>query len=630
MENRLGKRLLAIVGAAAMLMNLLGCGGSRQHIKTESGGTCGENLTWEYNKRTQTLTITGSGAMNTPSRFMWSDYPIKKLVISEGVTSIDAEAFYSNGSLRGELKLPSTLKTIGRFAFYGCEALTGALVLPDSLESVGEYAFTRCKGFGSIQLSASLRSIGDEAFAEMKGLKGTLVLPEGLESIGRCGFNECVGLQGDLILPDSLTALGTSTFDQCGFDGTIRLSEGLTEIPSNCFCSCESVKGSLEIPSSVRSIGDSAFRGCSFDGTLSLPEGLESIGRYAFADCGELKGTLVIPESVVFLGDAAFRNDEGLTSLRLPAGLTLICESTFRDCAGMSGELKLPEALLVIGDMAFSGTGFSGVLALPEGLRSLGMACFSGCAGLTQVSLPSSLEHIKKNAFLGCSALSGLLNIPDAVVSIGNSAFSGTGIEEVRFGASVRSIGERAFRNCESLSSAVFTGARNPDYYGPEEDKPSFPEGCLVEAPGEVSWYERRIRPTATPEPGGTDDGVAREMPYFWTNELNDRIFTGGGAFADVTLSFEGSRILCEINGRLFAECEFTADANDDEQKIIINGALRCLDAECWELRFNYGWRRDAQLFTELVFDDGKTRRVVFHTASEEALYMENTEAAWN
>ena len=113
-----------------MLLSLFGCSaikGLGGKGKLESKGTCGEHMTWEYNRRKQTLTISGSGEMDTPNRFMWSDYPIKSLVISEGVTSIDEEAFYSNHTLRGELKLPSTLKTIGKFAFYGCDALTGLL-----------------------------------------------------------------------------------------------------------------------------------------------------------------------------------------------------------------------------------------------------------------------------------------------------------------------------------------------------------------------------------------------------------------------------------------------------------------------------------------------------------------------
>ena len=156
------------MGVIAMLFNLFGCkaGPGKGGEKMETGGTCGENMSWKYDKRTQTLTISGSGEMVTTDRFMWSDYPIKKLEISEGITSIDKEAFYSNHKLQGQLKLPSTLKSIGDFAFYGCDGLTGPMALPDSVETVGGYAFTRCEGFDAIRLSKSLRSVGDEAFEQ--------------------------------------------------------------------------------------------------------------------------------------------------------------------------------------------------------------------------------------------------------------------------------------------------------------------------------------------------------------------------------------------------------------------------------------------------------------------------------
>ena len=91
MKRRTAGRILLILGVMTMLFGLLGCDKGRG--KPASGGTCGENMTWEYNKRTQTLTISGSGEMVTTDRFMWSDYPIKNLVISEGVTSIAGEAF---------------------------------------------------------------------------------------------------------------------------------------------------------------------------------------------------------------------------------------------------------------------------------------------------------------------------------------------------------------------------------------------------------------------------------------------------------------------------------------------------------------------------------------------------------
>ena len=130
-------------------------------------GSCGDNMQWEYDKRSKTLTISGSGEMVTENRWMWSNYKINKLVISEGVTSIADEAFYSNHTLKGELVLPQSLTKIGEFAFYGCDALTGTLKIPDKVESIGINAFVRCSGFTGIELSKSLKTIGDDAFYQM-------------------------------------------------------------------------------------------------------------------------------------------------------------------------------------------------------------------------------------------------------------------------------------------------------------------------------------------------------------------------------------------------------------------------------------------------------------------------------
>ncbi len=143
------KRILAGVICVMIPANLFGCAAGKTGKGLKAAGSCGEDMEWTYDRSSKTLTITGSGEMVTAERFMWSGYPIRKLVISEGVTSIADEAFYSNHELRGELVLPQSLREIGRFAFYGCEKLTGTLALPDGLISVGRGSFAGCAGFAA-------------------------------------------------------------------------------------------------------------------------------------------------------------------------------------------------------------------------------------------------------------------------------------------------------------------------------------------------------------------------------------------------------------------------------------------------------------------------------------------------
>ena len=285
----------------------------------------------------------------------------------------------------------------------------------------------------------------------------------------------------------------------------------------------------------------------------------------------------------------------------------------------------MPDGLLVIGDYAFESTGFTGTLALPACLRSVGKGSFYGCTGFTALQLPDTVEHIKDYAFCGCGALAGRLTIPDSVSSVGNSAFYGCeGITAVTFGLSLRSVGEAAFRNCSALKSAEFSGEMAPDYYGPEEKKPSFPEECKVNVlPGGASWREiwEKNAPATTP----TDDGslgADKDMPYYWTDGLQNDDFHGGGMYADVMLTFDGARILLAINGRPVGEIPYAADRNEYENRVVSTSGFYCCNGFIRDLHYRDGYNRDSQLFAELVCDGGEVRTVVFHTGSEESLYI--------
>ena len=216
MKRRTGKRIWIVMGVIAMLFNLFGCkaGPGKGGEKMETGGTCGENMSWKYDKRTQTLTISGSGEMVTTDRFMWSDYAIKKLEISEGVTSIDKEAFYSNHKLQGQLKLPSTLKSIGDFAFYGCDGLKGPLELPDSVETFGSNAFYNC-GAGLLVEKNSDR----EAFVKANGYTFAYDADDGfryqyrkVSNVDTLYLTGYKGAGGNVTIPAGPVVIGESAF----------------------------------------------------------------------------------------------------------------------------------------------------------------------------------------------------------------------------------------------------------------------------------------------------------------------------------------------------------------------------------------------------------------------------------
>lgn len=96
-----------------------------------TSGTCGENLTWNYNQETKTLTISGEGAMwnytldggtdENPSYLPpWVNMDYVNLVVEEGVTHIGDYAFFCDSARThlSNISLPRSLTSLGVQSFY--------------------------------------------------------------------------------------------------------------------------------------------------------------------------------------------------------------------------------------------------------------------------------------------------------------------------------------------------------------------------------------------------------------------------------------------------------------------------------------------------------------------------------
>lgn len=67
---------------------------------------------------------------------------------------------------------------------------------------------------------------------------------------------------------------------------------------------------------------------------------------------------------------------------------------------------------------------FHGKIEIPEGVVSIGDSAFAGCSSLTgSLVIPNSVTSIGTAAFMGCGGFSGSLTIGKNVSSIGQSAF---------------------------------------------------------------------------------------------------------------------------------------------------------------------------------------------------------------
>ena len=144
------KKIGLFLALAIFLFSMLIC-----TAHAAQSGSCGNNLTYSLDSQ-GTLTISGTGSM-----YNWSSYSsvpwypergsIKSVVISNGVTSIGAKAFYDCDSLTS-ITIPDSVTSIGYDAFYGCSSLT-SITISDGVTSIGSYAFYGCSSLTNVYIT---------------------------------------------------------------------------------------------------------------------------------------------------------------------------------------------------------------------------------------------------------------------------------------------------------------------------------------------------------------------------------------------------------------------------------------------------------------------------------------------
>ena len=194
-----------------------------------AGGSCGATTTWDYSG--DTLTISGTGAVTLASWTGCKD-SVKKVVISDGVTSMPSYAFngyktiesveigdsvtqlganfcYGCISLK-KVKFSKNLKSIPNNGFYGCKLLD-SLDLPESLEVIGSRAFYGDLALTSLTLPDGVTSVLQAAF--MGTNLRSLSLGKSLKTIGTKAFTP--GCFSSVVIPDTIQSIGSGAIGLC-------------------------------------------------------------------------------------------------------------------------------------------------------------------------------------------------------------------------------------------------------------------------------------------------------------------------------------------------------------------------------------------------------------------------------
>lgn len=128
----------------------------------------------------ESVTFTGTRVVSIPHTvnsgggINYSDMPgrnVKRVVISEGITTIEPYAFFGCSNIT-EVVLPEGLLTMGERAFSNCSSLE-QMKIPQSLQSVGRNCFAWCEKLQLIDLSA----VPDKLVEQEYSLDGKANIP---------------------------------------------------------------------------------------------------------------------------------------------------------------------------------------------------------------------------------------------------------------------------------------------------------------------------------------------------------------------------------------------------------------------------------------------------------------------
>ena len=367
---------------------------------------------------------------------------VTEITIPEGVTEIPRYAFY-NCSLHS-VNIGNDVMTIGTRAFYDCDSLT-QVTLGNGIKHIGNDAFSGCGKLTNVYYTGDIAQWCEIQFADQGS--NPVLFSKNLY-INNSPLTE-------LIIPDGITEIKSYAFYNCSTLTQVTIGSDVESIGYSAFINCSAITSVYSRATTAPTLSNNPFSNTSFDlvfipanstesyiekwgnGYTYIEEGSDTELSVHVETPGGLAAAVIVagstPAKVTRLKVTGTLNDDDfgilktymtkLYSLDL-SGITntTLPDKAFQDKATLI-DIKLPDNLTAIPDYAFDACKFTSI-DIPNSVVSIGNSAFYECTSLKEVSLSENLTSIGSKAFYGCSAL-GSITIPGSVVSMKGQSFYG-------------------------------------------------------------------------------------------------------------------------------------------------------------------------------------------------------------
>ena len=383
----------------------------------------------------------------------FQDTAVESVVISKDVTKIANDAFANAVQLKSvsfEVALAGTEKELamGKRAFAGCVALD-TFVIPARLSAIdlskyylntsgklvesSDYAFVGCTALTSIGVEKGSRSYsvidgmiysadGSRLIYCPTAREGEITLAIGTQSIGAGAFLGCKGITS-VVLPNTVTYIGEYAFYGLSIEKVTFGGKGFSSVTigDNAFADCKQLAEVVfEVGSQISVIGERAFSGCTALGGFTISASVTEIRNNAFENCTSLQSvTFEGGKKALEFGSNVFYNCTKLSTVEIPSNVSKI-PGIFSGCASLT-EVKVDTNnpfFISVNGVVFN-KDKTEIVYYPQGRGG-------------EYTIPDTVTTIAAGVFNGNTSLS-LLVIPNTVSYIGEEAFKGTKIGEIRF-----------------------------------------------------------------------------------------------------------------------------------------------------------------------------------------------------